>query len=185
MINRINHFDMMKKLPFLTLTCIFLMTVQVRAEITPQLINEWNKQPSNVQWSVFYQNTSLNVVDKLPWESPDLAETWAYTSKYKDNNGLVNHIDIVVKRGYESALTHEVGHCLEDQNRVCNWWAYRPEFIQIWQQERYNCPLLFQGLTDIREYFACSYDVFINYRPILKQCCPQTYNYIRLVLRYK
>lgn len=176
--------NLLKRIGILSLVCIFSMTVQVRAEITPNLINEWNKQPSNVQWHVFYQNTSFNVVDELPWHSPDLNETWAYTSKYTDGNGLVNRIDIVVKRGYESSLTHEVGHCLEDCNHSLNWWAYRPEFIQIWQQERFNCPLLFQGLTDIREYFACAYDAYINYRPILKQCCPQTYNYIRLVLQY-
>ena len=175
---------MINRIPFLTLIFTLLFTVRVRAEITPQLINEWQKQPTNVQWSVFYQNTSFDVVDKLPWESPDLAETWAYTSKYKDSNGMVSHIDITVKRGYESALTHEVGHCLEDCNHSLNWWAYRPEFIQIWQQERLSCPILFQGMTDIREYFACAYDAYINYRPILKQCCPQTYNYIRLVLQY-
>jgi len=174
----------MKRLIFLTLTCILLMTVQVRAEITPQLINEWNKQPSNVQWHVFYQNTSFNVVDELPWHSPDLDETWAYTSKYTDGNGLVNRIDIVVKRGYETALTHEVGHCLEDCNHSLNWWAYQPCFIQIWQQERYNNILLYQGWTDIREYFACAYDLYIHQPKILKQSCPSTYNYIKLVLQY-
>lgn len=168
---------------FASLFMFMGLTISVKADITPQLIQEWNRQPSNVQWDVFYKNTSFNVVDELPWQSPDLADTWAYTSKYT-NNGLVNRIDIVVKRGYESSLTHEVGHCLEDCNHSLNWWAYRPEFIQIWQQERFNCPLLFQGLTDIREYFACAYDAYINYKPILKQCCPQTYNYIRLVLQY-
>ena len=177
----------MSRLKLLLFTIIFtlLFTVQVKAEITPQLIQEWNKQPPNVQWHVYYQNTSFNVVDKLPWESPDLAETWAYTSKYKDNNGMVNHIDVVVKRGYESALTHEVGHCIEDANRVANWWAFQPCFVQIWQQERYNNILLYQGWTDIREYFACAYDLFVHQPRILKQSCPQTYNYIQVVLKYK
>ena len=176
----------MKKLPFLTLIFTLLFTVRVRAEITPQLIQEWQKQPTNVQWSVFYQNTSFNVVDKLPWESPDLAETWAYTSKYKDNNGMVSHIDIVVKRGYESALTHEVGHCLEDCNKVPNWWAYRPEFIQIWLDERLRLPQLAgQGYYDIREYFAEAYNMYIHQPKILKLACPSTFNYIKLVLQYK
>lgn len=175
---------MMNRIPFLTLIFTLLFTVRVRAEITPQLINEWNKQPSNVQWHVFYQNTSFNVVDELPWHSPDLDETWAYTSKYT-NNGLVNHIDIVVKRGYESSLTHEVGHCLEDCNRFPDWWVQQPCFVQIWLQERLKCPMLAgQGYYDIREYFAEAYNMYINYPYILKSCCPSTYNYIKLVLQY-
>ena len=44
--------------------------------------------------------------------------------------------------------------------------------------------LVGQGADDIREYFACAYDAYIRYTPILKQCCPQTYNYITVVLNY-
>ena len=178
----------MKKfiLRFIIITGVCLMMcTPVKASITPQLINEWNKQPPNVQWSVFYQNTNIQVVDKLPWESPDLEETWAYTSKYKDNNGFINHIDIVVKKGYESALTHEVGHCLEDQYKVLNWWVIQPCFIEIWQRERLKIPQLAgQGFYDIREYFAKAYNLYINMPWLLKQGCPDTYNYIRLVLQY-
>ena len=177
---------MIKRFIILAFICIFLMTMQVRAEITPNLIQEWGRQPDNVKWSVYYQNTSFNVVDKLPWESPDLAETWAYTSKYKDNNGMVSHIDIVVKRGYESALTHEVGHCLQDQFKFPDWWVLQPCFIQIWQQERMNIPqLAAQGFYDIREYFAEAYSLFVNMPWLLKRGCPDTYNYLRLVLQYK
>lgn len=174
---------MIKRLIFLTLTCILLMTVQVRAEITTNLIQEWNRQPSNVQWDLFYKSTSFNVVDELPWHSPDLSDTWAYTSKYADN-GVVSHIDIVVKRGYEDALTHEVGHVLGDYQHFLNWWIYRPEFITIWQTEKTRCPLLYQGLNDVREYFACAYDAYLRYPKILKNACPSTYNYIKLVLQY-
>lgn len=174
----------MKRLTSLIGVCILLICTPVKAEITPQLINEWNKQPANVQWHVFYQNTNITVVDELPWKSPDLADTWAYTSKYTDN-GMVSHIDMVIKRGNEYALTHEVGHCLEDCNHSLNWWAYQPCFIQIWQQERYNCVLLFgQGENDIREYFAEAYNLYINYPEILRNSCPSTYNYLTVVLRY-
>ena len=168
----------------MVVVCVLMMHTTVHAEITPQLIMEWQKQPNNVQWHVFNQNTNIQVVDELPWHSPDLSETWAYTSKYKDGTGLVSHIDIVVKRGYESTLSHEVGHCLEDCNRVLNWWVLQPCFMQIFQQERFNCPLLFQGTNDIREYFACAYDAYIRYPKILKQSCPMTYNYIKVVLSY-
>ena len=163
-----------------------MMCTPVKASITPQLIQEWNKQPPNVQWSVFYQNTSIDVVDKLPWESPELAETWAYTSKYKDNNGMVNHIDIVIKKGYETALTHEVGHCLQDQFKVPDWWVIQPAFIKIWLDERLRLPQLAgQGYYDIREYFAEAYSMYIHQPKILKLACPSTFNYIKLVLQYK
>lgn len=175
----------MKRLIFLTLICILLMTVQARAEITPQLIQEWEKQPNNVRWNLYYQPTSINVVDTLPWVSPDLYDTWAYTSTYKTPAGMVDHLEIVIQRGNEYALTHEVGHCISHAGRVPWWWCYRAEFIQIWQNERFNCPLLVgQGADDIREYFACAYDAYIRYPQLLKNCCPNTYNYITVVLKY-
>ena len=174
----------MKRIITLTLACIFLINVQARAEITLQLLNEWAKQPSNVQWNVYYQNTAINVVDQLPWQSQNLYDTWAYTTM-NVNSGIVTSIDMKIKRGYESALTHEVGHCISNANRVPYWWCYQPCFIQIWQQEKYNCVLLIgQGENDIREYFAAAYDLYIRFPQILKQCCPMTYNYITVVLNY-
>ena len=174
----------MKRLLTLTLACIILFTVQARAEITPSLLYEWNKQPTNVQWNVYYQNTAINVVDKLPWESPTLADTYAYTTmNVIPNTTYVASIDMYVKRGYETALTHEVGHCISNAGHSVYWWCYRPEFIQIWQAERYNNVLMAQGFDDIREYFACAYDAYIRYPQMLKQTCPSTYNYITVVLR--
>jgi len=161
---------------------IILLSVPVRAEITPSLLYEWGKQPSNVQWNVYYQNTAINVVDKLPWESPSLYDTYAYTTM-NVNGGYVTSIDMYIKRGYEYTLTHEVGHCISNAGHSVYWWCFRPEFIQIWQQERYNNALMAQGLDDVREYFACAYDLYINYPQILKQANPLTYNYITVVLR--
>ena len=162
-----------------------LLTVQARAEITPSLLYEWQKQPTNVQWNVYYQNTNIQVVDKLPWESPTLADTYAYTTmNVIPNTTYVASIDMYIKRGHETALTHEVGHCISNANHSVYWWAYRPEFIQIWLQERDNAFVFMpQGHDDIREYFACSYDLFINYKPVLKKCCPMTYNYLLVVLQ--
>ena len=174
----------MKRITLLTLVCIFFINVQARAEITPQLLNEWAKQPNNVQWNVYYQNTAINVVDKLPWESPSLAQTYAYTTmNVIPNTMYVQSIDMFIKRGYESALTHEVGHCISNAGHSVYWWCYRPEFIQIWQQERYNNVLMAQGFDNILEYFACAYDLYINYPQILKQANPMTYNYMIVVLR--
>ena len=169
--------------PITFILAILIMVTPVKAEITPQLLQEWNKQPSNVQWNVFYQNTAINVVDKLPWESPSLYDTYAYTTM-NVNQGYVTSIDMYIKRGYEYTLTHEVGHCISNAGHTPYWWCYQPCFIQIWQAERYNCVLLVgQGATDIREYFAEAYNLYINYPPILKQCCPMTYNYMIVVLR--
>ena len=164
---------------------VILMATPVRAEITPQLMQEWGRQPNNVQWNVFYQNTNIQVVDKLPWESPDLADTWAYTTmNVIPGTTYVSSINMYIKRGYESALTHEVGHALSNANHDVYWWCFQPAFIQIWQQERYNNVMMAQGFDDIREYFACAYDMFIRYPQILKQANPMTYNYITVVLNY-
>ena len=176
----------MKKLIAIIGVCILMICTPVKAEITPQLLQEWAKQPTNVQWNVYYQNTNIQVVDKLPWESPSLAQTYAYTTmNVIPNTTYVASIDMFIKCGYESALTHEVGHCISNAGHSVYWWCYRPEFIQIWLAERDNAYVLMpQGHDDIREYFACSYDLFINYKPVLKQCCPMTYNFMTIVLQY-
>ena len=164
---------------------VILMATPVRAEITPALMQEWGRQPNNVQWNVYYQNTAINVVDELPWVSPSLYDTYAYTTmNVIPNTQYVQSIDMKIKRGYEYTLTHEVGHCISNANHSVYWWCYRPEFIQIWQQERYNNVMMAQGFDDIREYFACAYDLYIRYPQILKQANPMTYNYITVVLQY-
>lgn len=173
----------MKRLISLIGVCILLICTPCKAEITPQLMMEWSRQPSNVQWNVFYQNTAINVVDDLGWQSPNLYDTYAYTTM-NVSNGLVNSIDMRIKRGYEFALTHEVGHCISNANRTPYWWCYQPCFIQIWQQERYNNVMMAQGFDDIREYFACAYDMYIRYPQVLKRANPMTYNYITVVLNY-
>ena len=174
----------MKRIITFTLACILLLTVQARAEITPQLLQEWGRQPNNVQWNVFYQQTNIQVVDNLDWQSASLYDTYAYTT-LNVSNGLVNSIDMRIKRGYEFALTHEVGHALSNAGGIPYWWAFQPCFVQIWQAEKYNCALLIgQGETDIREYFAEAYNLYINYPLILKKCCPMTYTYITVVLSY-
>ena len=173
----------MKRLVSLIGVCILLICTPCKAEITPQLLSEWGRQPNNVQWNVFYQQTNIQVVDNLPWVSPSLYDTYAYTTM-NVNSGYVQSIDMYVKRGYESALTHEVGHALSNEGGIPYWWAFQPCFIEIWQKERYNNVMMAQGFDDIREYFACAYDLYIRYPQILKQANPLTYNYITVVLSY-
>ena len=173
----------MKRLISLIGVCILLICTPCKAEITPQLMQEWSRQPSNVQWDLYYQRTNIQVVDTLPWVSPSLADTWAYTTM-NVQNGYVQSVDMVIKRGYESALTHEVGHALSNEGGIPYWWAFQPCFIEIWQRERYNNVMMAQGFDDIREYFACAYDMYINYPQLLKKTNPLTWNYITVVLRY-
>lgn len=175
---------MIKRIITLALACILTFTVQARAEITPQLMMEWGRQPNNVQWNVFYQNTNIQVVDELPWVSPSLYDTYAYTTmNVIPNTQYVQSIDMKIKRGYEYTLTHEVGHCISNAGHSVYWWCFRPEFIPIWQAERYNNAMMAQGFDDIREYFACAYDLYIRYPQILKQANPMTYNYMIVVMR--
>ena len=177
----------MKRLITLTLACIILFTVQARAQINYNLLYNWQYQPPNVQGNLVNQWTNIQVVDNLDWQSPDLYDTYAYTRMNVVNisTPYVINIDMRIKKGYEETLTHEVGHCISNANHYPYWWAYRPEFIQIWEQEKNNCVLLIgQGQTDIREYFATAYDLYIRFPKILKKCCPMTYNYITVVLQY-
>ena len=175
---------MIRKLISLIGVCILLICTPVKAEITPQLMMEWSRQPSNVQWNLYNQRTNIQVVDKLPWESPFLADTYGYTT-LNVQNGYVQSVDIVIKRGCEFALTHEVGHALSDYAHIPYWWATNPAFQPIWQAEKYNCVLLVgQGEYDVREYFAAAYDLYIRFPQILRKCCPSTFNYITVVLSY-
>ena len=175
----------LSKLSAIIRVCVLLICTPVKADINYQLLYNWSYQPANVQQNLVRKNTNIQVVDKLDWQDESLYETYAYTTmKTIPNTELVYGIDMYVKTGCESSLTHEVGHCISNAGYSMYWWCYRPEFVQIWQQERYNCPLLIgQGADDIREYFACAYDAYIRFRPILKQCCPQTYNYMIVVLQ--
>ena len=173
----------MKRLISLIGVCILLICTPCKAEITPQLLAEWGRQPNNVQWNLYNQRTNIQVVDKLDWQSSSLYDTYAYTT-LNVQNSYVQSVDIVIKRGCEFALTHEVGHALSCAGHVPYWWAFRPEFISIWQAERYNNVLMIQGVDDIREYFACAYDLYIRYPQLLKQANPMTYNYMTVVLNY-
>lgn len=175
----------MKRIISLASIFVILLSTNVKAAVNNELLRQWSYQPANVQQNVMLQNTRINVVQELPWQSPDLYETWAYTTmNVIPGTTYVSSIDMYIKQGMESSLTHEVGHCISNAGHSVYWWCYRPEFIQIWQQERYNCILLAQGWDDIREYFACAYDAYIRYPQILKNTCPSTYNYIQVVLNY-
>lgn len=175
----------MKRIIIAALVCILLLQVPVRADINYNLIFNWQIQPPNVQQNLVLQNTSIHVVDTLPWESPDLAQTWAYTTMdVIPGTAYVRSVDIYIKTGYESALTHEVGHALSNAGHTVYWWCFRPEFIQIFQEERYNNVMMAQGFDNILEYFACAYDMFIRYPEILKKTNPKTFNYLTVVMRY-
>lgn len=164
---------------------ILFAPLRAKADINYNLLLNWSYQPPNVQQNLVNQNTNIQVVDELHYRSPVLADTYGYTTTHViPGINYVTNIDVVLEEGCEFALTHEVGHCLANANRIYQWWCFRPEFIQIWQNERHNCVLLYQGEDDIREYFATAYDAYIRFPQLLKYACPDTYNYIRLVLRY-
>ena len=175
----------MKRIIIAALVCILLLQVPVRADINYNLIFNWQIQPPNVQQNLVLQNTSIHVVDTLPWESPDLAQTWAYTTMdVIPGTAYVRSVDIYIKTGYESALTHEIGHVLSNAGHTVYWWCFRPEFIQIFQEERYNNVMMAQGFDNILEYFACAYDMYIRFPELLKKTNPKTFNYLTVVMRY-
>ena len=167
-----------------------MICTPVKAEINYNLLYNWQYQPPNVQQNLVGQWTNIQVVDNLDWQSPDLYDTYAYTRmnvvnmQSYGNMPYVTNIDVCIKKGYEETLTHEVGHCISNANHYPYWWCEQPIFEQIWQVERYNSVLMYQGQEDKREYFACAYDAYMRFPKMLKQLCPMTYNYITVVLRY-
>ena len=158
----------------------------VKAEINNRILEEWAKQPTNVQLNVYYQNTNIRVVDNIPYSDPTLYDVYGLTSMYTiPYTTYVSRIDVQIKKDHESSLTHEVGHCISNANHSLYWWCYRPEFYQIWMAERDKAYVLMaQGHDDIKEYFADAYDLYINWNGILKRVCPMTYNYMTVVLKY-
>ena len=165
--------------------CILMVHTPVKAEINYNLLYNWSFQPSNVQMDLVQKHTDIQVVDQLDWTSPDLADTYAYTSMYRiPNTNKVSHIEVRIQKGLETTLSHEVGHCLSNYKDNLYWWCYQPIFEQIWMLERYNNTMMAQGWNDVREYFACAYDLYIRYPELLKRTCPMTYNYITVVLNY-
>ena len=167
----------------MTGACIMLMCAPVSAQINYNLIFNWSFQPTNVQNDLVRKKTNIQVMDTLPWESPELAQTWAYTT-LNVQNGRVQSIDMYIKTGYESALTHEVGHALSVYADIPYWWCNQPIFDQIWIAERFNNVMMAQGFDNKIEYFACAYDMYIRFPELLKQTNPMTYNYIQVVLNY-
>ena len=164
----------------------FLCTpLRAKAEINNRILEEWAKQPSNVQWNVYYQNTNIRVVDNIPYSDPTLYDVYGLTSMYTiPYTTYVSRIDVQIKKDHESSLTHEVGHILSNAGHTLYWWITRPEYLDIWQRERYNCvALMAQGVDNPIEYFANAYDLYINFPQILKKCCPDTFNFMTVVLR--
>ena len=60
---------------------IYLSAIPVSASIQ----TEWKLQPQNVQAYVAQQNTNIQVVDVLDYNSPSLYETYAYTRMNVEN----------------------------------------------------------------------------------------------------
>lgn len=176
---------MKRIIPTFILACM-LMTVQVKAEINYNLLLHWSYQPPNVQQNLVKQVTTIRVVDDIPFSDPNLLDVYGLTTMYcMPGTTYVTHIGIDVEKGHEDSLTHEVGHAISTINHSLWWWCLRPEFLDIWNRERFNCvPLMAQGVDDPKEYFANAYDLYIRFPQILKQVCPDTYNYMTLVLKY-
>ena len=178
--------SLISKLLFLTAVFILGWNKNASADINYNLLLNWSYQPPNVQQNLVRQVTNIRVVDGIPYSDPSLIDVYGLTTMYTiPGTTYVTHIGIDIKKGYEEALTHEVGHAISTINHSLWWWVYRPEFLDIWNRERFNCvPLMAQGVDDPKEYFANAYYLYIRFPQILKKVCPDTYNYMTVVMRY-
>lgn len=153
--------------------------VDVKAETNSNVVFYLSRQPANVQAHLVKQGVNIKVLDQLDWSSPDLASTWAYTSMYGDP---VYQIDIVLQKGMESSLTHEVGHCISNLGTIPHYWDRTPEFQALCAAESKNSIYAAQGWDNPVEYFACAYQMYIDYPQVLMKFHPQTYKYIQAVV---
>ena len=155
--------------------------VDVKAETNSNVAFYLARQPANVRSRLAKQGVTINVMDQLDYSAPELATTWAYTNMYGSLDNI-NRIEIVLQKGYESALTHEVGHCISNYGNIAYYWAKTPEFTAITAAESHNSVFAAQGWDNPIEYFACAYAMYIDFPAALKQFHPMTYNYIQAVL---
>ena len=165
----------------LGIALVFATSVDVKAETNSNVAFYLARQPANVRSRIANQGVTINVVDQLDYNAPELLETWAYTNMYGTLDNI-NRIEIVLKKGHENSLTHEVGHCISNYGNIAYYWAQTPEFQAITAAESHNSVLAAQGWDNPVEYFACAYAMYIDYPQILKNAHPQTYNYIQMVL---
>lgn len=154
------------------------MVIPVSASIQ----TEWRLQPQNVQRNLQNQNINIHIVDNLDWNSPNLYDTYAYT-QMSVQEGVVQSIDIYLRTDSTASLTHEVGHCISNYNGIPYYWCNTAAFDAVYNAERANNIMMYQGRDSKIEYFACAYDMYIRFPNVLKQSNPLTYNYIKTVLK--
>jgi len=174
----------------LMLALIIALIPPVRAEATmADFSYYWSRQPENVQNYLIREGVQFHIVDQLPPSSciSTTGYTLAYTNTYT-NGDIITGVEVYCLKGFEQYITHEIGHVLSHYNKHAFLWASTPEFLQIWETEKdgsyiCNTTMTEQGLTSPIEYFAVSYDAYINYGDLMKQKCPRTYKYIDTVVK--
>jgi len=168
----------MKRFITMVLTFIFIisMGVNAKAETNNNITYYLSRQPKNVQARLVQQGVNIQVVDSIDREFPGLATTYAYTSMY---GNPVYQIDIVIERGLESALTHEVGHCLSNLGNIPHYYDQTPEWKAICAAESKNSVYTAQGWDDPVEYFAVAYQMYIDFPQALARFHPLTFQYMQ------
>ncbi len=179
----------------LLLALIFALIPPVEAKantemIVPDFSFVWNRQPENVRNYLIREGVQFHIVDQLPPSSAIIPGNFtpAYTNTYYEGVDSVTKVEIYCLRNWEQYITHEIGHALSHYNKHAFFWASTPEFLQIWAAEKdgsylCNTTMTTQGLTSPIEYFAVSYDMYINYRDEMKKRCPRTYKYIDTIVK--
>jgi len=149
------------------------------------LQNNWNTIPKNVQNLVISRNTEIRCDEILTYQlqaridggNPNMS---AYCVQRK-SNGVVYLNAIHICDGYETYLSHEIGHILSTYNNDLYYWSKTPQFIEIWQKERgfFNTPYLD---NDNIEYFAECFRWYCLIPSALEDKAPETYKYINGVV---
>lgn len=153
------------------------------SEINYALLNEWVKQPTEVQFNLASNGTTIDVGD-YDLQSY-MSETWAVTNTYVyPGTKYVLSTQILLMNGHEDCLTHEVGHAISHYQRTAFFWVENQFWIDIYNKEAKNQMIYPQGWDNPYEYFACSYNEYLIFPKYMKQLQPQTYNYMRVVFSY-
>lgn len=181
-----------RRIKTLAASFIIIFTVCISSSVTNAALLSVNNA-SAVQ---YYSMVPANVRARLEANGVDILvdtatlQLYAYkptltgiavTDYYEGSNEVI-HESIYIKNGEEKTILHEVGHIVDNYNRICSYWSSSPAWNAIYASEVQNASKA--GMSSVNfnkgpgEYFAEAFQLYILNPVSLATYCPNTYQFI-------
>lgn len=171
---------------FILLFSILGMTSDAKAALlsvdNAKAVQYYSMVPANVRARLEANGTNI-LVDtatmKLYAYKPTLLGI-TVTDYYE--TGEVVQENVYIRNGEEKAILHEVGHVVDNYNRIINYWSTSPTWNAIYASEVCNASKA--GMERVNyskgpmEYFAEAFQSYILDPVSLATYCPSTYQFI-------